>query len=196
MFKNIILLITAAGKSSRMGIPKGLIQIQNRPLIQHHIDNFRKAFSNAEIRVVIGHHAEEYKEFQTQVILIMNENYQQGQFSSIQAGLRNIHDIESAKVFLQPVDLAPISPDVYISMLNVSKNKEIIKPKWNNSSGHPILLQGKILSNIVSANSNNRLDLMLRSVDQKLIKWQLVNSPNITTNLNNLEDIATIIQEE
>ncbi len=55
--KKIPLVILAAGKSSRMGFPKGLLSYRGKKLLQHQIENFFQ-LGGETVVVVLGEHRE------------------------------------------------------------------------------------------------------------------------------------------
>ncbi len=175
---------------------KGTIEIDGKELLQTHIDNFKKAFPDSQIYLVIGHHKVEYGHYADQVTFIENNNYYLGQFSSIQSGFSGIPNVRHSQVLLQPVDLAPIRPDVYTKLVSAPPNKEIVKPTHNKKSGHPILLRGGIIEEILTSNTDNRLDKILRAAPIMSISWTEVNCSDIYTNLNSPEELNRYIEEK
>ena len=194
MFREVVLLITAAGLSSRMGMAKGTVTLDNRELLEVHIENFRKAFPDAPIYLVIGHHIQEYQHYCKSVRFIENVNYSQGQFSSILAGLKGIPNVEHSQLLLQPVDLAPISSEIYTRLVAAPPQKEVVKPRFKSKSGHPILLRGSIIPKILNSSPEGRLDNILKSIPILAIEWIEVKNPNINTNLNSPEELEKFIK--
>lgn len=82
-------LILAAGESSRMGRDKALLPYRGRTFLETIIHTVREA-GIERIAVVLGHHAEEIQQavHLEGVETVVNHDYQQGQTSSLQAGLR------------------------------------------------------------------------------------------------------------
>lgn len=195
MFREVVLLITAAGCSSRMGKAKGTVEIGDKELLQIHIENFNKAFPDSPIFLVIGHHITEYQHYGDQVRFIENSNYRQGQFSSIKVGLEGIPQVKHSQVLLQPVDLAPVPSEVYTKLVAVPPQKEVVKPQHNCQSGHPILLRGEVLNTILSASSDHRLDKILKTRPLQTIEWVHFSTCNISTNLNSPEELSKYLKD-
>ncbi|MBI4126298.1 MAG: NTP transferase domain-containing protein, partial [Deltaproteobacteria bacterium] len=55
------LIILAAGASTRMGMPKGLIEVEGKPWIIKQLDDFA-AVGGKDVVVVLGYDAEKYVE--------------------------------------------------------------------------------------------------------------------------------------
>ena len=80
-------VILAAGSSSRMGFPKQLAEVKDKPLLQSIIDKVNINFENSS--VVLGSESEIISEklnFKNSNILI-NENWSEGITSSIRTAL-------------------------------------------------------------------------------------------------------------
>ena len=121
MFSAIIL---AAGESSRFGSPKQLFPVNHKPLILHAIDAFKRV---DETIVVLGANRELIAPIIPKNIKIaINEQYQAGQTSSIQCGLKKT-SADSAGIFILPVDCALISAQTAETLIaQFEKQKTII----------------------------------------------------------------------
>ncbi len=147
MTPSICAIILAAGTSSRMGKPKQLLLLNERPLLEHVIQRVLAApFS--DVVAVIGNEAEqiqkeisvEDKRFQW----LVNENYLSGQSSSLQAGISHVgqqHD--GIMIFLG--DLPFISDATIQRIMNAGmislkdyKDSFIIQPSYHGETGHPV----------------------------------------------------------
>lgn len=188
--KNLGLIVTAAGMSSRMGMPKGLIEINGAPLLEIHLKNFRSSFPDAPIFLVLGHHQNEYhhligKMNDPHLFVVINHDYQWGHFSSIQAGVQALYQHQVSYTFLQPIDLPPLPPTLYQQLYACHLGKELIKPRFEKRSGHPILFGQQIMENIIAADpQSGRLDLLLRQISLEKVLWYDCQVPQILVNLN------------
>ncbi|KKU05525.1 MAG: Bifunctional protein GlmU [Candidatus Uhrbacteria bacterium GW2011_GWE2_45_35] len=65
MSKNTRVVILAAGKGSRMGadVPKALVPVAGRPMIDYLIDSIKKSGLEEKPIVVIGHDMEKMREY-------------------------------------------------------------------------------------------------------------------------------------
>lgn len=190
---NIATIIIAGGKSSRMGRPKGLIQIGSKSLLQEHIDTFTEVSS--QIVVVLGHHVKEYTELRDHnpnVLFLINKEYENGPFSSIKKGFTEVH---SHFTFILPVDNAPLKIETIKRLLLESHSElSVVKPTYNNKAGHPILLSSEIQKLILDKPLNSRLDNILRSIDLNKIKWHEVDDKNVGININTPEILSKILE--
>ena len=135
-------VILAAGSSSRMGFPKQLAVVKNKPLLQAIIDKVNINFDSSS--VVLGSENEiisEKIDFKNSNILI-NENWSEGITSSIRTALffyQNQKDINNIIFFLGD------QPEVELEVINGLKNdghdgSKILVPQYRYKLGFPILI--------------------------------------------------------
>ena len=135
-------VILAAGDSTRMGFPKQLAEIKDKPLLELVIE---KVNSNFELStVVLGYENELIQEkinFYNSNILI-NENWEEGIVSSIRTALffyQEQKQIENLIFFLG--DQPEGKDDVIFKLLNYeSNNSKILIPQYRYKLGFPILI--------------------------------------------------------
>ena len=135
-------VILAAGDSTRMGFPKQLAEIKDKPLLELVIE---KVNSNFELStVVLGYENELIQEkinFYNSNILI-NENWEEGIVSSIRTALffyQEQKQIENLIFFLG--DQPGVKDEVIFKLLNnESHNSKILIPQYRYKLGFPILI--------------------------------------------------------
>ena len=135
-------VILAAGDSTRMGFPKQLAEIKDKPLLELVIE---KVNSNFELStVVLGYENELIQEkinFYNSNILI-NENWEEGIVSSIRTALFFYQEqklIENLIFFLG--DQPEVKDKVILKLLNnESHNSKILIPQYRYKLGFPILI--------------------------------------------------------
>ena len=135
-------VILAAGDSTRMGFPKQLAEIKDKPLLELVIE---KVNSNFELStVVLGYENELIEEkinFYNSNILI-NENWEEGIVSSIRTALffyQEQKQIENLIFFLG--DQSEVKDEVIFKLLNnESHNSKILIPQYRYKLGFPILI--------------------------------------------------------
>lgn len=108
-------VIIAAGFSSRMNDFKPLMKIGGQTVAERIVSAVREAVGNdADFVVVTGHNraAMQQELSRLDVREVFNENYEQGMFTSIQAGIRAVAGSGVDGLFLLPVDSPLISAGV------------------------------------------------------------------------------------
>ena len=135
-------VILAAGSSSRMGFPKQLAEVRDKPLLQAIIDKVNINFDNSS--VVLGSENEiisEKIDFKNSNILI-NENWPEGITSSIRTALffyQNQKEINNIIFFLGD------QPEVEVEVIDGLKNNDhdgskVLVPQYRYKLGFPILI--------------------------------------------------------
>ncbi len=135
-------VILAAGSSSRMGFPKQLAEVRDKPLLQAIIDKVNINFDNSS--VVLGSESEiisEKIDFKNSHILI-NENWPEGITSSIRTALffyQNQKEINDIIIFLGD------QPEVEVEVIDGLKNDDhdgnkVLIPQYRYKLGFPILI--------------------------------------------------------
>ena len=135
-------VILAAGDSTRMGFPKQLAEIKDKPLLELVIEKVNSNFQLST--VVLGYENELIQEkinFYNSNILI-NENWEEGIVSSIRTALffyQEQKQIENLIFFLG--DQPEVKDDVIFKLLNnESNNSKILIPQYRYKLGFPILI--------------------------------------------------------
>ena len=150
-------VILAAGDSTRMGFPKQLAEIKDKPLLELVIE---KVNSNFELStVVLGYENELIEEkinFYNSNILI-NENWEEGIVSSIRTALffyQEQKQIENLIFFLG--DQPEVKDEVIFTLLNnESHNSKILIPQYRYKLGFPILIPRQFWSKLELLTQND-----------------------------------------
>src|SRR4051812_26917789 len=89
-------ILLAGGNSSRMGVPKGLIEMNGRTWLENQIERLSQC-GLREIIVVLGYHAEKYRErlpwLGTRLPSVENAQPEFGPFSSITTGIKQAFEL-------------------------------------------------------------------------------------------------------
>ena len=135
-------VILAAGDSTRMGFPKQLAEVKNKPLLELVIEKVNTYFELST--VVLGSENEIIEEkinFYNSNILI-NENWEEGIVSSIRTALflyQEQKQIENLVFFLG--DQPEVRDEVIIALQNNEMdNSKILIPQYRYKLGFPVLV--------------------------------------------------------
>lgn len=135
-------VILAAGDSSRMGFPKQLAEVKEKPLLQLIIDKVNDNFEYSS--VVLGSENEVISEkinFKNSNILV-NENWPEGITSSIRTSLffyQGQKEVENVIFFL--ADQPEVEDEVIDSLINDDHDgTKILIPQYRYKLGFPILV--------------------------------------------------------
>ena len=145
-------IILAAGQSKRMGQVKQLLPFRGKPLISHVVYN-ALASQLGEVIVVLGHGAEEIEmtvDFGDAQV-VMNDDYQAGQSTSLQTGISAISDRSEAALFIlgdQPL----VNVGVINRLIEEFERKRMgfLVPTFQGKRGNPVLVGRSLFPHLKS----------------------------------------------
>jgi molybdenum cofactor cytidylyltransferase len=138
----IAAIVLAAGKSSRMGRNKLLIELDGKSLVEHTVDA-ALASQAAPVIVVLGHQRDDIiaRLADRNVVLVENPDYAEGLSTSLKRGLAALPEtVEGAIICL--ADMPGIGQqllDRLIAAFNPVEGREIILPMRQGKRGNPVL---------------------------------------------------------
>ena len=186
-------LLLCAGFSGRMGTSKALMIHNGLPFAVSIIKKLLLVCKN--VIVVVGHESEKVKSVIkdylkeaeiSRVKFILNANYKDGMFSSLQCGLRHISNTDW--ILYHFVD-QPLIPDLFYSEFvnHLSGDINWIQPIYSGKPGHPILFNDDVSSFILEI--TNKSSLREVSKDRRIIKynWDCIY-PEVLHDIDTIED--------
>jgi len=136
-------LILAAGESRRMGRDKALLTYRGRTFIETILQNLIAA-GIVNVTVVLGHHAGtiQAKADLSKARVVVNAEYEQGQTSSLQAGLATLSTDDPDAVMLCLVDHPAVSREVVTRLKEQfeTTHPHVLIPTHNGERGHPVII--------------------------------------------------------
>lgn len=148
------LILLAAGSSSRLGRPKQLIEFQGKKLIQKAIDEAQKSKADTLV-VVLGWNPDLIKSGfdSSQTSIVINESWEQGMATSMQAGLRFLREKEHPdQVILMLVD-QPYVESKLLDRLILEKErtgKGIVACSYSDTLGVPAIFDRAYFDEMLS----------------------------------------------
>jgi len=135
-------VVLAAGASTRLGQPKQLAPIGGRPALAYTLDALR-ASSIDRVVLVLGHHADAIAAALdlTEITVVRNDAYAEGQSTSVLAGVKSLGDDVAAALMVvgdQPL-LAPTVVDAIVRAYEQTGGPFIV-PVYAGEWGNPVLL--------------------------------------------------------
>ena len=132
-------LILSAGYSSRMGKFKPLLPFGKTTVLHRVIGMFQKS-GIRDIKVVTGYRGEETAREAERMNAqpLFNSLYDQGMFSSVQAGVQSL-DSGTCAFFVLPVDIPLVQPETIVLLADSwQKTKPgVVYPVFKGKRGHP-----------------------------------------------------------
>ena len=187
-------IILAAGKSERFGAPKVLQSFKNVPFLVRIVDSLQQV--NVDfIFLVLGFQTDKMIEKLPKienVEIVINKDYEDGQFSSLQAGIRKLPtNTEGCLICL--IDQPQIQSETVKKILYESKlhSDRIIIPTFANRGGHPVYVPNSLFAEIKNLSSSTSLrDVFAKNVN--LIHRFEINDPLMIEDIDTPNDLQKI----
>jgi molybdenum cofactor cytidylyltransferase len=143
-------IILAAGESRRMGYPKALLPYRGTTFLGHLMNTLRGQVD--PLVVVLGAEAERIRSavaIPDEVPVVVNEDYAQGQLSSLKVGLKANSD--AALVAL--VDHPCIGRDLVALLVRTyyEKHPPLLIPTYRGRRGHPMIFSSALFAELMAA---------------------------------------------
>jgi CTP:molybdopterin cytidylyltransferase MocA len=137
-----------------MGRPKALLPYREGTFLEHLIEVTRHPRIGVT-RVVLGAGAEVIRTMAKldSSVVVLNSQWEQGQLSSICAGLRSLEEIETDGIVLCPVDHPLVSARLVSDLVErfYEENKAIVLPTYNGRRGHPAIFAKALYPELLAA---------------------------------------------
>jgi molybdenum cofactor cytidylyltransferase len=139
-------IVLAAGKSSRMGRPKAALPLAGEDTFITRIVRTFKAASVDDVVVVVGHDAkavvDAFAASDLEARFVENPDYEQGQLSSLLAGLRVVDRPGVVGALVTLVDVPLVSAATVRSVVERyhATRAPIVRPVRGGEHGHPVLI--------------------------------------------------------
>ena len=146
-------VILSGGASRRMGSPKALVSYQGRPFLEHLLSVTSHPAIGAR-RVVLGADAEAISKGIPLAAgeIVINEDWEKGQLSSIHAALRSL-PLDTEGMLLCPVDHPLVSTVLVGSLIEafLSSRAPIVLPVYRGKRGHPVIFSSAVYGELLNA---------------------------------------------
>ena len=146
-------VILSGGASRRMGSPKALLPYQGRPFLEHLLEVTRHPRIGVR-RVVLGAHAEPIAKavHLSGDEIVINEDWDSGQLSSIHAALRSLPD-GTEGLLLCLIDHPLVSAALVHELIEsfLAARKLIVLPVCDGRRGHPVIFSSALYGELLRA---------------------------------------------
>ena len=160
-------VILAAGESRRMGFPKALLRYRDETFLDTLIGLF--AARCQPVIVVLGAHRESIREGTLRpATFAINADYERGQTSSMQCGLRAV-SAEADGVLFTLVDHPAVAPATLDALLAgsptaVQAPRPLVRvPRHQGLRGHPIWFSRELIAEFLGLQENGAARDIVRS---------------------------------
>ncbi len=197
-------LLLAAGQSSRMGSPKGLLDFNGRPWVVEQLNRFEIA-GTCQVILILGHEKEKYIHalesfnFPTLSLQIeINPQPQRGTYSSLVTGLKWLSTLAAQTgCFILPIDVPCPQAKVWRDLQEASNASRcdvfqpLLQTPQGPRTGHPVLLAPDFQKHLLTMDCETpeaRLDVQIRRLNHDKIRRVPTDDTQIRLNLNTPEE--------
>ncbi|WP_276363217.1 nucleotidyltransferase family protein [Daejeonella sp. H1SJ63] len=153
--ENIAIIILAAGRSSRLGSPKQLLEYRGTSLLQHSIDAATGSMASSVI-IILGSDKENIEKQlnREQIIITENPDWESGMASSIRCGINEILNSFSKTdaAIIMVCDQPYVSSDLLNELIlaHQTSGKAIIASSYDNILGTPALFHKSMFHELMA----------------------------------------------
>tara|TARA_S200000501_G_scaffold278577_1_gene262483 strand:- start:3436 stop:4020 length:585 start_codon:yes stop_codon:yes gene_type:complete len=180
-------ILLAAGRSSRLGQPKALVDVHGQPLIQRLMSRLHQ-LNDVEVTIVTN------TDLLADLMLlcpsahvVLNPDPEKGRTGSVQRGLSSILERNGRlprKVLLVPVDRPGWSVEIVRNLLQMETSS---CPVWDKRGGHPLFIVGDDINAVYLAKGDVPLSSL---VDRKSMP---VDFQWLHLNIDTKEDLSELL---
>ncbi len=189
-----VAIVLAGGLSTRMKQFKPLLPLGEATITDHIIATFLSA--GVDVLLVVGYRHDEIKAKikERDINIVYNPDYEQGMFSSIQAGVSHLLPAYQA-FFIQPVDIPLIRPATIKRLMEAAAENpdKIIYPVFEGRRGHPPLIPFGVAPAILEWQEGGGLKAVLDSPEIPDLEIPVPDA-NILFDIDTPEDYAALLE--
>ena len=144
-------VVLAAGKSSRMGANKLLLEVAGRTVLDRLLDALTLV---DEVVVVTGYNPESIRKIAKahDIRVANNPDYEKGMTTSFQTGIRALVGVDAAFLFLgDQLGLRPEHIRRMVAAMEDVSGTLIVSPTHGEKRGHPVLFRASLFEEILEA---------------------------------------------
>jgi len=187
--KKVAGLILAAGKSERMGRSKALLPFRGSCFLTHVLTE--AALSNlTDVKVVLGHHAEAILQALPKIRprALVNPEYEDGQLSSLQCGLKHLSSARLDGVMVFLIDHPIIHRDLVNQLIEAFRRNDakIVIPSFEYRRGHPMIFGAELFNELVAAPFDQGAVSVVRKHQHEILHLE-VDEPGVLVDIDTPE---------
>jgi molybdenum cofactor cytidylyltransferase len=177
-------VILAAGESRRMGTPKALLKASRTQTFLQQIAT-RCQEAGLDVIAVTGAHANEIATAHPEIDQVINDDWQQGQLSSIHRGLEAALNRKATRILIHPVDVPDVRSSTFDEM--AWAKKPIAVASYKGTTAHPVSLSSGAALALL------KLDVTTLEEGMSELGFTRVSldDPAVLENINSVEDLRS-----
>ena len=148
--------ILSAGESRRMGTPKALLPYRGSTFLEHLVEVTRHPRVGLT-KIVLGAGAQLIRDtlHMDEASVVINNEWEKGQLSSIQAAVRSLAAAGTDGMILCPVDHPLVSANLVAHLIEQfdSTGKLVVLPTYKGRRGHPLIFRASLYDELLEASA-------------------------------------------
>lgn len=194
-------IVLAAGKSTRMGRSKAMLPLDGDTFLTRIVRTFADA-GVEDVVVVVGHNADDIvasfetvEDVATRARFVDNPDYEQGQLSSLLAGLRVVDRPGVVAVLMTLVDVPLVSAATVRAVVERYRTTRahVVRPVRGNQHGHPVLIDRSLFDALRHADPSTGAKPIIRA-HVSAVGDVLVDDPGAFADADTPEDYEGMIR--
>ena len=187
--KEFSVIVLAAGKSSRIGLPKLSLRYDENTIFIEHIVNKYESFGCKEIIIVVNETGNNFLtenkiQLSDNVKIVINKHPEWHRFYSLKTGAKSMSEV--LPVFVHNVDNPFVNHKVLNELLGNKGKADYISSEFNGKGGHPVLLSEKIVEDVIVTKENQiHFKEFLNRYSRKKVR---VDDEKVLVNINTKEE--------
>jgi molybdenum cofactor cytidylyltransferase len=182
-------IILAAGRSSRMGRNKLLLELDGKPILIHAVDHALQT-GLSEIVIVTGHQAAKVKAAlgDRPVKVIEAREHRLGMSASLKAGIRAL-STNAAAALVMLGDMPQVAPELLRRLLgayNPTEGRSIVLPTFDGKRGNPVLFDRRYFDEILALEGDVGARHLIGAHDDQVAEVA-VEDPGVFTDVDTPE---------
>ena len=190
-------LILAAGESTRMGMPKPLLRLGDTTFLGQILSVLRESDAD-RTTVVLGARAQMIQASVdlSEVDVVVNEDYAQGQLSSLIRGLKSLPGDTDA-IVLCLVDHPFVTTEIVNRLIGVFREtrRPIVLPVFDGRRGHPALFARSLFDELANAPPEKGARHVVSSNEDKVLEVE-VPDRGVLTSIDTPQDYRSCFGTE
>ncbi|MBM4763549.1 nucleotidyltransferase family protein [Bacillus sp. B15-48] len=186
-------VILAAGMSKRMGEPKLLLPIKNKPMFLYSVHTATSA-ELSPIIVVTGpkHDKMSLLVDRSDITILENTEYEQGMGTSLRKGMEQMakKNVDAAFVMLADQPFVPsklLSHMIHLYHQHRPNGYLIIQPQYKTGYGHPVLFDKSLFEQFAHLKGDVGGKYLLEKYTNEVIRFSVAN-PSWNFDVDDIED--------